>query len=122
MQKEIWKDVVGYEGLYQVSNLGRVKSLKRKVNCGYGSIRFIRARYLTPSMGNRGYYRVNLPVVSSWVLCAERQPDEEGMYSVKNKYELTGEYHKYGNWAGKWTTDDKDGYEYEIYVSEWKVI
>lgn len=25
--KEIWKDIVGYEGLYQVSNLGRVKSL-----------------------------------------------------------------------------------------------
>lgn len=29
--KEIWKDVVGYEGLYQVSNLGRVKSLIRNV-------------------------------------------------------------------------------------------
>lgn len=28
---EIWKDIKGYEGLYQVSNLGRVKSLKRKV-------------------------------------------------------------------------------------------
>lgn len=27
MEQEIWKDVVGYEGLYQVSNLGRVKSL-----------------------------------------------------------------------------------------------
>ena len=27
--KEIWKDIVGYEGLYQVSNLGRVKSYKR---------------------------------------------------------------------------------------------
>src|SRR5574343_492872 len=26
---EIWKDVVGYEGLYQVSNLGRVKRLER---------------------------------------------------------------------------------------------
>ena len=25
---EIWKDIVGYEGLYQISNLGRVKSLK----------------------------------------------------------------------------------------------
>ena len=25
---EIWKDIKGYEGLYQVSNLGRVKSLK----------------------------------------------------------------------------------------------
>lgn len=27
--KEIWKDIVGYEGLYQISNLGNVKSLKR---------------------------------------------------------------------------------------------
>ena len=27
MEKEIWKDIEGYEGLYQVSNLGRVKSL-----------------------------------------------------------------------------------------------
>lgn len=26
---EIWKDIQGYEGLYQVSNLGRVKSLGR---------------------------------------------------------------------------------------------
>jgi len=28
-QKEVWKDVVGYESLYRVSNLGRVKSLNR---------------------------------------------------------------------------------------------
>lgn len=31
MQEEIWKDVVGYEGYYQVSNLGRVKSVGRVV-------------------------------------------------------------------------------------------
>jgi len=31
MEEEIWKDIKGYEGLYQVSNLGRVKSLERKV-------------------------------------------------------------------------------------------
>lgn len=29
MQNEIWKDVPGYSGLYQVSNLGRVKSIER---------------------------------------------------------------------------------------------
>ena len=29
-KEEVWKDVKHYEGLYQVSNLGRVKSLKRK--------------------------------------------------------------------------------------------
>lgn len=28
MNKEIWKDIPGYEGLYQISNLGRVKSLR----------------------------------------------------------------------------------------------
>ena len=28
---EIWKDIIGYEGLYQVSNKGRVKSLQRFV-------------------------------------------------------------------------------------------
>ncbi len=30
MEEEIWKDVVGYEGYYQVSNLGRVKRLARE--------------------------------------------------------------------------------------------
>lgn len=33
---EIWKDILGYEGKYQVSNMGRVKSLDRSVidkNC-----------------------------------------------------------------------------------------
>lgn len=29
--EEIWKDIPGYEGLYQVSNLGRVKSLDRTI-------------------------------------------------------------------------------------------
>lgn len=28
--KEVWSDIDGYEGLYQISNYGRVKSLKRK--------------------------------------------------------------------------------------------
>lgn len=29
--QEIWKDINGYEGIYQVSNKGRVRSLDRKV-------------------------------------------------------------------------------------------
>ena len=28
--EEVWKDIPDYEGLYQISNLGRVKSLPRK--------------------------------------------------------------------------------------------
>lgn len=30
IEGEIWKDIEGYEGLYQVSNLGRIKSMPRK--------------------------------------------------------------------------------------------
>lgn len=34
MENEVWKDIVGYEGLYQVSNLGNIKSLERKEKSG----------------------------------------------------------------------------------------
>lgn len=34
MNNEIWKDIPGYEGLYQASNLGRIKSLNRKFYYG----------------------------------------------------------------------------------------
>lgn len=30
IEQEVWKDIAGYEGLYQVSNMGRVKSLLKK--------------------------------------------------------------------------------------------
>ena len=31
IEKEIWKPIKGYEGLYEVSNLGRVRSLDREI-------------------------------------------------------------------------------------------
>jgi hypothetical protein len=34
MNMEIWKDIQGYEGLYQVSSLGNVKSLSKIRTCG----------------------------------------------------------------------------------------
>ena len=49
---EIWKDITGFEGLYQVSNLGRVKSLPRK-NHPNETIRKI-------ATDKKGYSRVNL--------------------------------------------------------------
>lgn len=38
---EIWKDIQGYEGLYQVSTLGRVRSLDRLIKSRYGNFRKI---------------------------------------------------------------------------------
>lgn len=42
--EEVWKDIEGYEGIYQVSNLGRIRSLDRYVDCGPVGIRFTRGR------------------------------------------------------------------------------
>ena len=58
MTKEVWRDVKGYEGLYQVSNMGRVKSLGRKDRFG----RVIKERILEPAVTHNGYLRVGLHV------------------------------------------------------------
>lgn len=57
---EVWKDIKGYEGLYQVSNLGRVKSLDRTVNQKGRKDRFFNGVILKPSKNGAGYYRVSL--------------------------------------------------------------
>lgn len=58
--KEIWKDIVGYEGLYQVSNLGRVKSLARVDKNKNGRPLPIKERILSPRDNGVGYYGVSL--------------------------------------------------------------
>lgn len=57
--KEIWKDIKDYEGQYQVSNLGNVRSLTRKVNTFNGQ-RITKGKILKPLKTNTGYYRVCL--------------------------------------------------------------
>lgn len=57
--EEVWKDVPGYEGLYQVSNLGRVKSLPRYVNGRKPLVKPLSERILKPWL-NRGYLLVRL--------------------------------------------------------------
>ena len=57
---EIWKDINGFEGLYQVSNLGRVRSLDRVVERIDGKRVKLRGVVLSPSINNAGYLRVSL--------------------------------------------------------------
>lgn len=54
--KEIWKDIAGYEGMYQVSNLGRVKSLARYKRSAHSWEEII----LKPGLNTQGYYFVSL--------------------------------------------------------------
>lgn len=54
---EIWKDIEGYEGIYQVSNLGRVKSLRS-------------SKLLKQYVNNQGYAQVTLSLNN--VRCLKR--------------------------------------------------
>lgn len=56
MKNEEWRDVAGYEGLYQVGSEGHVKSLERKDCLG----RTVKERILKPSDNGRGYLFVGL--------------------------------------------------------------
>lgn len=59
---EIWKDIEGYEGLYQVSSLGRVKSIQRSVIREYNKsgVSQIKEKILKPFINNTGYYAISL--------------------------------------------------------------
>lgn len=59
-QNEIWKDAPGYEGYYQVSNLGNIKSLSRYVN--HGSYKYFRNSRIRKPFIAGGYYQLTLDI------------------------------------------------------------
>ena len=59
-QIEVWKDIKGFEGRYQVSNMGRVKSLERTVTRKNGRKQIIQERILKTHPYRDGYLRVAL--------------------------------------------------------------
>ena len=58
-EKEIWKDVPGYEGYYKVSNMGNVISLNRTITYSNGRVRLIKERSIGAVRAN-GYRYVSL--------------------------------------------------------------
>lgn len=55
--EEVWKSVIGYEGSYEISNLGRIRSLDRyRSKDGI----FLKGVLRKPQMDSRGYYQIGL--------------------------------------------------------------
>lgn len=88
--EEIWRDIPGYEGAYQASNLGRVRSLTRKVRCcgfadGRPGYRTMKGRVLRPGRVPSGHLFVTLRrhgngiPVHSLVMLAFIGPPPDGM-------------------------------------------
>lgn len=89
--EEIWKDVVGYEGLYQVSNLGNVRSLKRnKGNRTYGG------KTLKPIDRGNKYLCVSLSKVGTKTILVSVHTLVAKAF-IQNKYNLPQVNHIDGN-------------------------
>jgi hypothetical protein len=58
--EEIWKDVVGYEGYYQVSNFGRIKSVDRIKHYSNRKASFLKGRVMSSSKNACGYERLDI--------------------------------------------------------------
>lgn len=57
---ENWKDIEGYAGLYQVSNLGRVKSSAHTTIDRNGKRHVVKGQILKPTVGKFGYARIRI--------------------------------------------------------------
>lgn len=94
MENEVWKDIGGYEGLYQVSNLGRVKSLERKVLRTSGKLMRVRERILK-TYSCRGYVYVDICKNSIFKKCKIHRlvavaflPNPNNLPQVNHKNEI----------------------------------
>lgn len=60
IKEEVWKEVVGYEGYYEVSNRGNVRSVDRFVTSKEGKTWNFKSRTIKPHSNNQGYLQTNL--------------------------------------------------------------
>ena len=58
--KEVWKPIIGYEGLYEFSNLQRVRSVDRDITYKNGAKRHLKGKLKTISTTQDGYKCVGL--------------------------------------------------------------
>lgn len=58
-ENEIWKDIPNYEGLYQISNYGRIKSLSKKIKNKNG-YKITKDKIMKNILANNGYFEISL--------------------------------------------------------------
>lgn len=100
MEKEIWKDIEGFEGKYQISSWGRVKSLERVEHDSWGRRYPINEKILKRRVNHDGYcevvlcknkiqkpYRVHRLVAQTFI------PNPNNLPEVNHKNEIKDDNH-----------------------------
>ena len=64
---EVYKDIKGFEGEYQISNFGNVKSLDRYVFNTNKSKRLVKSRVLKPNKKSNGYLSIKIKQKHSYI-------------------------------------------------------
>lgn len=64
---EVWKDVLGYEGSYQISNYSNVRGLDRSITQRNGTVISRKGQLLKPRLDSKGYYFLRLGNKNKWV-------------------------------------------------------
>ena len=62
---EFWADIPEYEGLYQASTYGRIRSVERTIISSNGKRRFFPSCILNPSNDSDGYYIISIHTANS---------------------------------------------------------
>lgn len=58
--EEKWKSIYNYEGLYEISNIGNIRSCARYISCGRGEKQFRKSKILNPITTPKGYKRITI--------------------------------------------------------------
>lgn len=96
MTEEIWKDITGYEGLYKVSNLGRVKSLRNNMILKPGGERYLQVVLVNNK--KKKYFYVHRLVATAFIKnvnnlpCINHIDENPNNNYVKNLEWCTREY------------------------------
>ena len=68
--EEIWKSVDGFEGYYEISNLGNLRSVDKYIRIGrYKGLKHFPSKILSPSINNSGYKIYALSKPGSKLVC-----------------------------------------------------